>query len=41
MAGKSGGGASGNETEEAGLEEEDEEWFMIFQKCRDLTVMSW
>jgi hypothetical protein len=25
----------------AGLEEADEDWFVIFQKCRDLTVMSW
>jgi hypothetical protein len=24
-----------------GLEEEDENWFVIFQKCRDLTIMSW
>jgi hypothetical protein len=29
------------ETRELGLEEEDEEWFVIFQKCRDLNVMSW
>jgi hypothetical protein len=24
-----------------GLEEADEDWFVIFQNCRDLTVMSW
>jgi hypothetical protein len=39
MAGKSGGGASGRETEEPGLEEEDEDCSVIFQKCRDLTIM--
>jgi hypothetical protein len=40
MAGKSGGGALGRETEEPGLEEEDEDCFVIFQKCRDLTVIT-
>jgi hypothetical protein len=40
MAG-AGDGAAQRRNRGAGLEEEDKDWSVIFQKCRDLTVMSW
>jgi hypothetical protein len=41
MAGEGGGSRAQREQRRLGLEEEDEDWFVIFQKCRDLTIMSW
>jgi hypothetical protein len=40
MAG-AGDGAAQRRNRGAGLEEEDKDCPVIFQKCRDLTVMSW